>query len=63
MDEPAAFFVKAGNSFDWRDITGKTIGFGDGWVWDEFCIARNPNIKVSDIDTCIKEFCDSVTHE
>ena len=47
LDEPAVFFVKSGNSFDWRDITGKTIGFGDGWVWDEFCIARDPNIEVS----------------
>ena len=46
LDEPAVFFVKAGNSFDWRDITGKTIGFGAGWVWDEFCVAREPKIKV-----------------
>ena len=52
LDEPAVFFVKSGNSFDWRDITGKTIGFGAGWVWDEFCVAREPKIKVSRIILC-----------
>ena len=47
LDEKAVFFVKSGNSFNWRDITGKTIGFLDGWVFDEFCIGRDPEIQVS----------------
>lgn len=36
------FVVKPGNprGFDWTDIRGKTIGFIDGFVFDDFCVAR-----------------------
>jgi ABC-type amino acid transport substrate-binding protein len=36
------FFVAAGNpkGFDASDITGKKIGFIDGWATDEKCLAR-----------------------
>ncbi|XP_072047915.1 uncharacterized protein [Amphiura filiformis] len=36
------FMVKKGNpgGFTWTDLTGKTIGFVNGWAYDEHCIAR-----------------------
>ncbi|XP_072043916.1 uncharacterized protein [Amphiura filiformis] len=36
------FIVKKGNpgGFTWTDITGKTIGFVDGFAFDEHCLAR-----------------------
>ena len=43
--------VKPGNplGFDWTDIRGKTIGFIDGFVFDDFCVARETDrIQVSE---------------
>ncbi|XP_072025390.1 uncharacterized protein [Amphiura filiformis] len=36
------FYVKSGNpdGFQWTDLTGKKIGFLDGWAHDEHCLAR-----------------------
>lgn len=35
------FMIKVGTTgFNWKDLTGKTIGFIDGWAYDEHCIAR-----------------------
>ncbi|XP_072024093.1 uncharacterized protein [Amphiura filiformis] len=41
-----AFATLPGNpgSFDWQDITGKTIGFIDGSSGDEFCLAKSEEI-------------------
>ncbi|XP_072019019.1 uncharacterized protein [Amphiura filiformis] len=40
--EEAAFIVKDSNpgNFDYQDISNKKIGFIDGFVFDEFCVAR-----------------------
>ncbi|XP_072033800.1 putative ABC transporter arginine-binding protein 2 isoform X2 [Amphiura filiformis] len=41
------FFVKPGNpgNFTYRDIRGKKIGFLDGYLNDEVCVARQDNIQ------------------
>ncbi|XP_072047046.1 arginine-binding extracellular protein ArtP-like [Amphiura filiformis] len=41
------FFVKSGNprNFAYRDISGKKIGFLDGFIADEFCVARQDNVQ------------------
>ncbi|XP_072036876.1 ABC transporter arginine-binding protein 1-like [Amphiura filiformis] len=41
------FLVKPGNprNFTYRDIRGKKIGFLDGHIPDEYCVARQDNIQ------------------
>ena len=43
------FYVKAGNpsNFNPKDVTGVKFGFVDGFVADEFCLARQSDIRVS----------------
>ena len=41
--------VKPGNpgNLNWRDLTGKKIGFIDGWANDEACLLRGGADKVT----------------
>ena len=35
------FIVKSGNTdFDWTDLTGRKIGFIDGWAYSSLCVSR-----------------------
>ncbi len=45
------FYVKKDNprKFNWQDLTNNTIGFIDGIVYSEHCVARDDRIKVSSI--------------
>ena len=55
------FVTKLGNpnQFNWQDITGKKIGFIDGFVFDEFCVAREADqitVRVYD-EVCAYATC------
>ncbi|XP_072023503.1 uncharacterized protein [Amphiura filiformis] len=41
------FVVKPGDdkNFNWRDLTGKKIGFWEGWFSDPNCLNRRPDIQ------------------
>lgn len=46
LGKKPAFLYKRTNdpNFNWSDLTGKKIGFMDGWVDDEKCLARQTGI-------------------
>ncbi|XP_072013231.1 uncharacterized protein [Amphiura filiformis] len=59
-----AFATLPGNprEFDWQNITGKTIGFFDGHIMDEYCLAKADGIVGAALPTenirhCVIEQC------
>ena len=41
-----AMYAKNGSTLSYDDLTNLKVGFGDGWAYDEFCLARYTDIAV-----------------